>query len=190
MAFLRIRMQGCTVSSIAVRTCAVFILLAGIGACRTTTPQVPAWAFGVTLGDVIDKDTAQPMEALIAGRALYRIRPPQPHRSMSEYALVADRESGVILGVVGWDRYSSDAACNRERSSLADTLERRYGKGRTVTSADRETMRGLPDSLTAAELTIYPGWEGNAVIGCSGQRLLVAFWWSRPEAKPKEEVKN
>src|SRR5271169_771644 len=137
------------------------MILATLCSCRTTSAQVPAWAFGVTLGNAIDKNTAQPMEALIAGRALYRIRPPQPHRSVSEYALVADRDSSVILGVVGWDRYSTDGACQRELTNVSQSLERRYGTGRPVNSADREAMHGLPDALTAAELTIYPGWQGN-----------------------------
>jgi hypothetical protein len=166
------------------------LLLFLLSSCRTTSAQVPTWAFGVTLGEVLDKTTAQPMEALIAGRALYRIRPPQPHRAMSDYALIADRDSGLILGVVGWDRYSDGTACERERARLANTLSRRYGSGRPVVAADRDRMRGLPDALTAAELTLYPGWQGYAVIGCSDQRLLVAFWWIKPEsAAPAEQAK-
>jgi hypothetical protein len=157
-------------------------LLGGLAACRTTSAQVPAWAFGVTLGEVLDKTTAQPIDALIAGRALYRIRPPRPHRSVSDYALITDRPSGVVVGVVGWDRYSVDSACERERAAVAAAVERRYGAGRPAQAADRELMKGLPESLGAPDLMVYPGWQGPLAIGCSGSRLLIAYWWVKPES--------
>lgn len=159
--------------------------LAVLTGCRTTSPEVPAWAFGMTLGESIDKNSVQPMDALIAGRALYRVRPPNPSRAMTQYAIVAGKESGVILGVVGWDRYSNNEACERERGGLAKTLEHRYGAGRRVEPADRERMRGLPESLGAGELTQYPGWDGVAVIGCAGPHLLIAYWWNQPPERDK-----
>jgi len=172
------------------------VLLAGFAliSCRTTSLRVPAWAYGMTLGETIDKTTAQPMDALIAGRALYRVRPPKPVRAMSEYAIIADKESGVILGVVGWDRYSDGEACERERVGLAKALEDRYGPGKRVEAADRQRMRGLPDALGTGDLMQYPGWDGVAVIGCSGQHLLVAYWWNQPvsakPAAPPEPARN
>lgn len=159
-------------------------LLGGLAACRTTSVAVPEWAFGITLGEALDKSTAQPMDALIAGRGLFRIRPPKPHRSVTDYALIADRESGIIVGVVGWDRYSDVAACERERKGLAVVVERRYGAGRPAQTADRELMRGLPDSLGAPDLTLYPGWQGPLAIGCSGARLLIAYWFAKPQTAP------
>lgn len=162
----------------------VVLALAALSGCRTTTPQAPAWGFGVTLGEAFNKGTGQPMDAFIAGRALYRIRPPQPHRSVSQYALITERESGMVLGVVGWDRYSDAAACGRERAALAQALERRYGPGHPADSTERERMRGLPDTLAGADLTLYPGWQGVAAMGCAGQHLLLAFWLPSPEAAP------
>ncbi len=156
-------------------------LALALSACRTTTPQVPAWAFGLSLGAVLDKTTAQPMDALISGRALYRVRPPSPHRSVSDYAVIADKESGQMVGIVGWDRYSGDAACERERAALQRVLERRYGPGRPSEPADRERMHGLPESLNSGELTIFTGWQGPVAIGCAGPRLLVAYWYAKPE---------
>ena len=157
------------------------LLLTGLlSACRTTTVQAPAWAFGLSLGDVLDKTTAQPMDALIAGRALYRVRPPSPHRALSDYALVADRDSGRMVGIVGWDRYSDGAACQAERTELGKALERRYGPGKAAQAAEREQMRGLPELLNTADLTVYPGWQGPVALGCAGSRLLLAFWFTPP----------
>ncbi len=162
-------------------TLAAFLLLAGlVSACRTTTVQAPEWAFGLNLGDVLDKATAQPMDALIAGRALYRVRPPSPHRAMSDYALVADKESGRMVGIVGWDRYSGDVACQAQRAELGKALERRYGSGKPAQPADREQMRGLPEGLSTADLTIYLGWQGPVALGCAGPRLLLAYWFTPP----------
>ena len=163
----------------------VAALCGGLAACRTTAAEVPTWAFGVTLGEVLDKTTAQPMDALFAGRALFRIRPPRPHRAVTDYALIAERDGGVILGVVGWDRYSDAAACERERAALAAALARRYGTGRPAQAADRELMRGMPESLATPELTVYPGWQGPLALGCAGARLLIAYWFVKPEAAPK-----
>jgi len=164
----------------------VVLALAALPGCRTTSPQAPAWGFGVTLGGVFDKGTGQPIDAFIAGRALYRIRPPQPHRAVSEYAVITERDSGVVLGVVGWDRYSDGAACQRERDTLAPALERRYGPGHPADSTEKERMRGLPETLAAADLTLYRGLEGVVAMGCAGQHLLVAFWFPRPEAAPAQ----
>ena len=164
--------------------CITLGCIAWIPACSTTTPQTPQWAFGLSLGEAIDKSTAQPMDALIAGRALYRVRPPHPDRAMSEYAIVTDTASGRILGVAGWDRYSSEAACDRIRGEVAEALRRRYGAGRTAEPADRERMRGLPETLIAGSLTLFAGWDGIAVVGCAGERLVLAFWWT-PNAAPK-----
>jgi hypothetical protein len=151
-----------------------------LSACRTTTTQVPAYAFGLTLGEVLDKKTAQPMDALIAGRALYRVRPPSPHRAMSDYALVTERDSGAIVGVVGWDRYSDSDACQAERTALAKVLERRFGPGRVAQAPDREQMRGLPGTLVAGDLTVYAGWQGPVALGCAGPRLLLGYWFVKP----------
>lgn len=170
----------------AVRTLPATFLIAALlwagllSACRTTSIQAPDWAFGLNLGDVLDKSTAQPMDALIAGRALYRVRPPSPHRAMSDYALVADQQSGRIVGIVGWDRYSGDAACQAQRAELGQALERRYGPGKPVQPADRERMRGLPEGLSTADLTVYPGWQGPVALGCAGSRLLLAYWFTPP----------
>lgn len=171
----------------AVRTQPFFALIAALAltgslsACRTTSMQVPAWAFGLTLGTVLDKTTAQPMDALIAGRALYRVRPPNPHRAVSEYAVVADHESGQMVGIVGWDRYSDGAACQGQRKELEQVLERRYGRGRPSVPADRERMHGLPESLNTPDLTIYPGWQGPVAVGCAGPRLVIVYWYFKPE---------
>lgn len=159
------------------------IALAGsLSACRTTTAQVPAWAFGLTLGTALDKTTAQPMDALIAGRALYRVRPPSPHRAVSDYAVIAERESGRMVGIVGWDRYSDGAACQAERKALERVLERRYGQGRPSVPADRERMHGLPESLNTGDETIFSGWQGPVAVGCAGPRLLIVYWYVMPEA--------
>lgn len=167
---------------------AVLVLALGtLAACRTTDVQAPSWAFGLTLGDVLDKNTAQPMDAMIAGRGLFRVRPPKPHRDFEDYALVTDRTTGRIMGIVGWDRFSSTDACEREKEALAKAVERRYGPGSPAKPADRNAMKGLPESLNSADLMIYPGYQGPVALGCSGPRLLLAYWFTPPDASPPSE---
>jgi len=166
---------------------AALALAGGLSACQTTTTQVPAWGFGLALGAVLDKTTALPMDALIAGRALYRVRPPKPHREMSDYAVIADRESGRMIGIVGWDRYSSDAVCKTERTALERAMERRYGPGRPSEPSDRERMHGLPESLNTSDMTVFTGWQGIVALGCAGPRLLVVYWYVKPEPDANPE---
>lgn len=160
---------------------ALLAALVALAACRTTMTAAPSWAFGLTLGEQLDKTTAEPIDALIAGRGLYRVRPPHPHRSFSDYALITDRRTGRMIGIVGWDRFSGGSACGGEREALARALERRYGPGKPAQPDDRERMKGLPESLAAADLTLYPGWQGPVALGCAGPRLLLAYWFTPPE---------
>jgi hypothetical protein len=162
--------------------------LAALSACRTATLQAPSWAFGMNLGEVLDRNTAQPMDALIGGRGLSRVRPPSPHREFTDYALVTERNTGVILGIVGWARFSDEGACQGERAALDEVLRRRYGPGRPADAADRERMRGVPEGLQAPEMTLYPGWQGPVALACSGPRLLLGFWFAKPEKPPAEHA--
>jgi hypothetical protein len=186
---VRLRLSGLSVSRILAGACIAAGLAASalLGACRTTGTAVPAYGFGMTLGQKLDKTTAQPMDALIQGRSLYRVRPPQPHRDMSEYALIADVSTDTILGVVGWDRYSDNAACGHERDGLARVLESRYGPGHAAEAAERERMRGLPELLVAPDLTLYAGAVGPIGLGCAGPRLMMVYWWI-PLAAPDAQA--
>jgi hypothetical protein len=165
----------------------ILLALGVLAACRTTDVQAPAWAYGLTLGDVLDKTTAQPMDAMIAGRGLFRVRPPKPHRDFEDYALITDRATGRMIGIVGWDRFSSGDACQREREALAKVVERRYGPGAPAKPADREAMKGLPESLNSPDLTMYSGYQGPVALGCAGPRLLLAYWFTPPDAPPPAE---
>jgi len=164
-------------------SCSLIVLLVAglLAGCRTTSVETPAWAFGLTLGEVLDQNTAQPMDALIAGRGLYRVKPPQPTRAFEDYALVTDRATGRMIGIVGWDRYSGTDACEAERQALAKVVERRYGPGKPALPSDRDKLKGLPESLSAGDLTIYPGWQGPVALGCAGPRLLLAYWYAPSE---------
>jgi hypothetical protein len=51
-------------------------------------------------------------------------------------------------------------------------------------------MHGLPEPLNTGDLTVYAGWQGPVAVGCAGPRLLLAYWYAKPESADPAPVRG